>query len=118
MAEAIIGVLGAGILMVLGYFLSSIKSDIRALGTRLDRYEVILVNVLERLTKIETVQEEHGRLLAEHGRRLTKIDTTLEEHGRRLTKIETTLEEHGRLLAQVMDHGERIAALEGAAGAA
>ena len=109
-AEAIIGVLGAGILGMLGFFLSSIKSDIRALGTRLDRYEAILVNVVERLTKIETVQEEHGR-------RLTAIDATLEEHGRRLTTIDATLEEHGRLLAQMMDHGERIAALEGAAGA-
>ena len=95
-AEAIIGVLGAGILGMLGLFMSSIKSDIRALGTRLDRCEAILINVVERLAKIETVQEEHGR---------------------RLTTIEATLEEHGRLLAPMMDHGERIAALEGAAGA-
>ena len=109
-AEAIIGVLGAGILGMLGLFMSSIKSDIRALGTRLDRCEAILINVVERLAKIETVQEEHGR-------RLTTIEATLEEHGRRLTTIEATLEEHGRLLAPMMDHGERIAALEGAAGA-
>ena len=93
-AEAIIGVLGAGILGMLGLFMSLIKSDIRALGTRLERCEALLVNVVERLTKIETVQEEHGR---------------------RLTTIEGTLEEHGRLLAQTADHGERIAALEDAA---
>ena len=102
-AEAIISVLGAGILGMLGLFFSSIKSDIRALGTRLDRVETILVSVVERLTKVETVLEEHGRLLA--------------DHGRRLTAIEATLEGHGRLLAQMADHGERIAALEGAAGA-
>ena len=88
MAEAIIGVLGAGILAVLCFFLQSIKSDLRALGTRLNRYEDIMIGVLERLTKIETVQEEHGR---------------------RLTRIEATLQEHGRLLAQMADHGERIA---------
>ena len=117
-AEAIIGVLGAGILGMLGFFMSSIKSDLRSLGARFDRNETILVKVLERATKIETVQEEHGRLLAEHGRRLTTIETTLEEHGRRLTRIDATLEVHGRQLAQVADHGERIAALEGAAGAA
>jgi len=102
--------LGAGILGVFGLFMSSIKSDLRALGTRLDRNEAILVKVLERLTKIETVQEEHGR-------RLTRIEATLEEHGRRLARIEATLEEHGRLLTSMADHGERITALEGRAGA-
>ena len=114
--EAIIGVLGAGILGMLGLFLSYIKSDIRTLGTRLGRVEELLIKVVERLAKIETVQEEHGRLLLEHGRRLTTIESTLEEHGRRLTTIEATLEGHGRLLAQMADHGERIAALEDAAG--
>ena len=115
-AEAIIGVLGAGILGMLGLFMSLIKSDIRALGTRLERCEALLVNVVERLTKIETVQEQHGRQLADHGRRLTTIEATLEKHGRRLTTIEATLEKHGRLLSQTADHGERIAALEGRAG--
>ncbi len=96
MAEAIVGVLGAGILGMLCFFFQSIKSDLRDLGRRLGRVEAILVDVLERLTRVETVQEEHGR---------------------RLTKIEATLEEHGRLLAQMADHGDRIAALERAAGA-
>ncbi|MYB28168.1 MAG: hypothetical protein F4X38_03425 [Acidimicrobiaceae bacterium] len=95
-AEAIIGVLGAGILGLLGFFLSSIKSDIRALGTRLDRHEELLGDIRERLARIEATQEAHGHLLADHGRLLA---------------------DHGRLLAQVMGHGERIAALEGAADA-
>lgn len=82
MAEVIISILGAGLLGVLGLCFSSIKTDLRSLGARLDRSEAILVNLLERLTKIETVQEEHGRLLG-----------------------------------QMMDHGERIAALEGRASA-
>ena len=82
MAEAIIGVLGVGLLGMLGIFLQAIRSDIRALGTRLDRVE-------ERLAGIVATQAEMG----------------------------ATLAEHGRLLAQMMGHGERIAALEGAAGA-
>ena len=82
MAEAIIGVLGAGILGLLGYFLQAIKSEVRALGTRLDRHEEILGDIRERLARVEATQEAHSRLLA-----------------------------------QMMDHGERIAALEGAAGA-
>lgn len=35
----------------------------------------------------------------------------------RLVRMEATQEEHGRLLAGIADHGERIAALEGAAAA-
>lgn len=133
-AEAIIGVLGAGVLGMLCLFYQSIKSDLRTLGTRLNRYEVILVDMVERLTRIETVQEEHGRQLAEHGRRLTRIEATLEEHGHRLTRIEVVQEEHGRrladhgrlladhgrlladhdrLFAQMTGRGERIATLEG-----
>ncbi len=96
MAEAIIGVLGAGILGLLGFFFASLKSDIRALGTRLDRHEELLGDIRERLARIEATHEAHGRLLADHGRLLA---------------------DHGRLLAQMADHGERIAALEGAAGA-
>ena len=80
-AEAIIGVLGVGLLGMLGIFLQAIRSDIGALGTRLDRVE-------ERLAGIEATQAEMG----------------------------ATLAEHGRLLAQMMGHGERIAALEGRAG--
>ena len=86
MAEAIIGVLGAGLLGLLGIFLQAIRSDLRSLGERMDarfeRSEEILGDVRERLAAIETTQAEHGRLLA-----------------------------------HMMGHGERIAALEGAAGA-
>lgn len=86
MAEAVIGVLGAGLLGLLGIFLQAIRSDLRSLGERMDarfeRSEEILGDVRERLAAIETTQVEHGRLLA-----------------------------------HMMGHGERIAALEGAAGA-
>ena len=81
MEAAIIGVLGAGLLGLLGIFLQAIRSDIRALGTRLDRVE-------ERLGRVEE----------------------------RLGRIEATQAEHSRLLANMMGHGERIAALEGRVG--
>lgn len=80
-AEAIIGVLGAGILGMLGFFLSSIKSDIRALGTRLDRHEEILGEIRERLARSEATQQAHGRLLADHGRLLA-------DHGERIAALE------------------------------
>ena len=70
MAEAIIGVLGAGLLGLLGLFLQAIRSDIRALATRLDRVE-------ERLTRIEATQAEHSRLFAHmmgHGERIAALE--------------------------------------------
>ena len=93
MEEAIIGVLGAGILGLLGFFLQSIKSDIRALGERLDA----------RLEVLETAEGDTKGILGE-----------VKE---RLAAIEATQAEHGRLLGHMMGYGERIAALERAAGA-
>ena len=62
MAEAIIGVLGAGILGMLCFFFQSIKSDLRCLSTCLDRHEEILGDIRERLARIEAIQEEQRRL--------------------------------------------------------
>ncbi len=52
------------------------------------------------------------------GERFDKVDTHLGGIDVRLARIETTQEEHGRQLARIADHGERIAALEGAVAAA
>ena len=52
------------------------------------------------------------------GARFDKVDTHLGGIDVRLARIETTQEEHGRQLARIADHGERIAALEGAVAAA
>ena len=73
----IVGIIGAGFLGMLGYFLQALRSDIGALGTRLGSIEATLA--------------EHGAILAEHS---------------------AILAEHGRLLERMVDHGERIAALE------
>ena len=70
MADAIIGVLGVGLLGLLGIFLQAIRSDIRALGTRLGRVEVTLAG-------IEATQAEHGRLLSHmmgHGERIAALE--------------------------------------------
>ena len=95
MAEAIVGVLGAGVLGMLCLFYQSIKSDLRDLGTRLGRVEETLGDIRERLARIEATQEAHSRLLADHGRLLA---------------------DHDRLFAQMTGRGDRIAALEEAAG--
>ena len=96
MEAAIIGVLGAGLLGLLGVFLQAIRSDLRSLGERMD-------------ARFETFE----RALRDD---LVEVKDDLGEVKERLAAIEATQAEHGRLLERMMNHGERIAALEGAAG--
>ena len=137
MEAAIIGVLGAGLLGLLGIFLQAIRSDIRALGERMDlRFEESETRLLARIQQGEErllarIEEGEERLLArieEGEERLSaragsletaweRMKTDLSEVKERLARIEATQAEHGRLLAHMMGHGERIAALEGAAAA-
>ena len=108
MEAAIIGVLGAGLLGLLGVFLQAIRSDLRALGERMDaRFAASETRLLTR------IQEGEDRLLA----RIQPLEADLGEVRERLARIEATQAEHGHLLAHMMSHGERIAALEGAAAA-
>lgn len=93
MEAAIIGVLGTGLLGMLGFFLQAIRSDLRALSERMDAGFVASRNDLG------------------------EVKDVLGDVQQRLAAIEATQAEHGRLLARMADHGERIAALEGAAGA-
>ena len=59
MEAAIIGVLGAGLLGLLGVFLQAIRSDLRALGERMDaRFAASETRLLTR------IQEGEDRLLA------------------------------------------------------
>ena len=137
MEAAIIGVLGAGLLGLLGIFLQAIRSDIRALGERMDlRFEETETRLLARIQQGEErllvriqqgeerllvrIEEGEERLSARAGSLETaweRMKTDLSEVKERLARIEATQAEHGRLLAHMMGHGERIAALEGAAAA-
>ena len=119
MEAAIIGVLGAGLLGLLGIFLQVIRSDLRALGERMDaRFEASETRLLGRIQEGEDrllgrIQEGEDRLLG----RIQPLEAGLGEVKERLARIQATQAEHGRLLAHMMNHGERIAALEGAAAA-
>ena len=112
MEAAIIGVLGAGLLGLLGIFLQGMRSDIRALGERFDaRFEQGEGRLLARM------EEGEGRLLARIEAleaAYTQTHQDLAEVKERLARIEATQEAHGRLLAHMLSHGERIAAPEGA----
>ena len=66
----IVGVLGAGFLGMLGYFLQALRSDIGGLGSRLGCAE-------DSLARIETTLAEHGRLLdrmADQGERIAALE--------------------------------------------
>ena len=91
--SSIIGTVGAAFIAVLVFFLRALRDDIRAVGARIDKVESGV------------------------GERFDKVDTHLGGIDVRLARIETTQEEHGRQLARIADHGERIAALEGAVAA-
>jgi len=69
-----IGTVGAAFIAVLIFFLQGLRDDLRALGSRLDAVESWLGTVEQSLTRIETVQKEHGRKLdglADHGERIS-----------------------------------------------
>ena len=79
--SSIIGTVGAAFIAVLIFYLQGLRDDIRALGTRLseriDGVESRLGGIEERLVRIETVQEEHGRKLdgiADHGERISALE--------------------------------------------
>ncbi len=119
MEVAIIGVLGAGLLGLLGVFLQAIRSDLRSLSEHMDdRFAASETRLLARIQEGEDrllarIQEGEDRLLG----RIQPLEADLGEVKERLARIEATQVEHGRLLAHMMSHGERIATLEGAAAA-
>ena len=133
--SSIIGTVGAAFIAVLVFFLQALRDDIRAVGARIDKVESGLESRLgaridkvesgvgERFDKVESgVGERFDKvesgLESRLGARIDKVDTHLGGIDVRLARIETTQEEHGRQLARIADHGERIAALEGAVAAA
>ena len=133
--SSIIGTVGAAFIAVLVFFLQALRDDIRAVGARIDKVESGLESRLgaridkvesgvgERFDKVESgVGERFDKvesgLESRLGARFDKVDTHLGGIDVRLARIETTQEEHGRQLARIADHGERIAALEGAVAAA
>ena len=98
---AVISVLGVGLLGLLGYFLQGLRADIRRLDSRIDRLEI-------------AHREEVSAIRDEIRNEMSAIRETLGEIKAILASHTATLAAHGKQLEQVMGHGERIAALEGA----
>ncbi len=93
---AVISVLGIGFLGLLGYFLQGLRADIRRLASRIDRLEI---------SHREEISGIHGEI--------SGIKETLGEIKAILASHTAIPEAHSRQLDRMMDHGERIAALEG-----
>ena len=126
--SSIIGTVGAAFIAVLVFFLQALRDDIRAVGARIDKVETGLESRLgARIDKVETglesrlgarIDKVETGLESRLGARIDNVESRLTGIDGRLARIETTQEEHGRQLARIADHGERIAALEGAVAAA
>ena len=144
METAVFGLVGAGFLAMLGAYLHLIRSIFGQIIERLTRVELLMIEGVARLSKIEEVQAqhtatlsvhgrilgehsrvlgehsrvlgEHSRILGEHGRILGEHSRVLDEHSRKLDALSGQVSEQGRVLAGMAGHGERITTLE-AAGA-
>ena len=101
----IITVLGTGLLAGFGYFMKhlvdGIADKIDKLEAKVDKLETGLTARIDKLeAKVDGLADE---LRAE----ISTLKVSV-------AKIETTLQKHGDALQRMMDHGERISALEGA----
>ena len=121
---SIIGTLGAAFITVLVYFLLSLRDGIRAVDARIDKMESRLGARIDKLESgLESrlgarIDKVESGLESRLGARIDKVESRLTTIDEKLVRIGATQEEHGRLLGGMADHGERIAALEGAVAAA
>lgn len=125
--SSLIGTVGAAFIAVLVFFLQGLRDDIRAVGARIDRLESGLRSELGgRIDRLASglrselggrIDKVESGLRAELGGRLDSVESRLTAIDGKLARIEATQVEHGRLLVGMADHGERIAALEGAVAA-
>ena len=90
----IIGVIGTGLLGMFGYFIHSVRGDIRALEEKFDK-------------RFEKIEEKFDKRFEKIEERLGALEVTV-------AAMAATLEQHSELLHHMMGHGERITALEAA----
>ena len=90
----VVSIFGAGLLGMFGFFIKSIRNDIRSLG----------VDLGERISRFETRTNEGIASLEE---RMTRFETRIEE---RMTRFETRIEE--RMTRFETRINERITSLE------
>ena len=123
----IISVIGTLVVFVCGYFIRSVRADIRNLGvqvnTKIDKLDEKVNTKIDKLdkkvdTKIDKLDEKVNTKIDKLDEKVnTKIDK-LDEKVNTLTAsvaaIAATQAEHGIMLQHMMGHGERISALEGA----
>ena len=123
----IISVIGTVVVCVCGYFIRSVRADIRNLGvqinTKIDKLDEKVNTKIDKLdekvnTKIDKLDEKVNTKIDKLDEKVnTKIDELDEKVGSltaSVAAIAATQAEHGIKLQHMMGHGERISALEGA----
>ena len=94
---AVVGVFGTGLLGMFGFFMKSIRNDMRSLGSGM---RSLGIDLGERITRFETRTNERIASLEE---RITRFETRIEE---RMTRFETRINE------RITSLEERITSLE------
>ena len=134
----IISVIGTLVVFVCGYFIRSVRADIRNLGvqvnTKIDKLDEKVGSKIDKLdekvnTKIDKLDEKVNtkidkldgkvgskidKLDGKVGSKIDKLDGKVNTLTASVAAIAATQAEHGIMLQHMMGHGERISALEGA----
>ena len=108
----IITVLGTGLLAGFGYFM---KHLVDGIAVKIDKLEAGLNAKIDKLeAKVDKLEAKVDNLADELRSDINELRSDINTLQVSVAKIETTLQEHGTKLQHMMNHGERISALEGA----
>ena len=108
----IISVTGTVVVFVCGYFIRSVRADIRNLGVQVNTKIDKLDKKIDKLDK--TVNTKIDKLDKTVNTKIDKLDEKVNTLTASVAAIAATQAEHGSKLQHMMGHGERISALEGA----
>ncbi len=124
METAIVGILGAGFLGMLGALIHGLRSEIREIRSdmRVQREETrefraeMRVELREFRAEMRQFRTELRELRTEMLEGFAQMGSAIADLSVRVTRIEERQKVHGALLEGMSSHGERIAHLEGSAG--
>ncbi|WP_423922923.1 hypothetical protein [Candidatus Poriferisodalis sp.] len=102
---AIISVLGAGFLAMLGVFMRGLRNDIRTLQTDI-RSEIAALRT--------EIRAEFAAVCAEMHAEFAAVRADIAQLQQAVARLEGIVGEHSRQLSRFADYGERITSLEAA----
>ncbi len=132
---ATISIFGGAVLILFGWFIRSVGTKLdkkvdrldTKIGSKIDKLDTKVGSKIDKLdtkigtkigTKIDKLDEKIGtkidKLDEKVGTKIDKLDEKVGTLTASVAAIAATQAEHGIMLQHMMEHGERISALEGA----